>query len=137
MTYEMYHNVFLICAATGGVMAFVSILLFVFFRIPSVIGELTGITARRGIEQIRKGNSKVREHGQNTEKLPLGGEPPGEQTVLPGVNAGNETTLLNANAGNETALLSVSAGNDTTVLQTDFRILEEITILHSEEEGGN
>lgn len=137
MTYEMYHNVFLICAAASGVMAFLSILLFVLFRIPSVIGDLTGITARRGIEQIRKGNSKVREHGRNTEKLPVGGGPPGEQTVLTGTDAGDETALLSANAGNETALLSANAGNETTVLQMDFRILEEITILHSEEEGGN
>lgn len=156
MTYEMYRNIFMVCAAAAGVMAFVSILLFVLLRIPSVIGDLTGITAKRGIEQIRSGNAskatsgryskkKNQRYGLNTEKLQSVaesakgetaklGENAGKENALPDSAVGSETALLNSQTGNETTLLYAPEANETTVLQPDFGILEEITILHTEEE---
>lgn len=130
MTYEMYRNVFMVCAAAAGTMAFVSILLFVLLRIPSVIGDLTGITAKRGIEQIQSKNSqtasskklkrqKNQEYNRNTERLQV---------------AEKETTLLSAAAGNEDLQINMPAVQETTVLQPEFGVLEDITILHTEEE---
>lgn len=58
MTYEMYRNIFIICSVSASVTGLVTILLFFLLRIPAVIGELTGVTARKGIEQIRSGNVK-------------------------------------------------------------------------------
>lgn len=147
MTYEMYHNIFMICAAAGGVMAFVSILLFVLLKIPSVIGDLTGATARKGIAQIRNGNTqaalsykkrkkqKHQGYGMNTEKLKGAAEADrGETEKLQAVPEalGGETALLSQDVGSTT--LSPMPASETTVLQPYLEVLEDITILHTEEE---
>ena len=175
MTYEMYRNVFMICAAAGAVMAFVSVLLFVFLRIPSVIGDLTGITARRGIEQIRSGNTKKakkkdsadkanRRRGRLTDKISPSGrlqEQAGQgyganteelqalgavdettllssgivnETTLLGFDMVNETTLLNSGMVNETTLLGPGILDGASVPDMGFYVMEDITILHNEEE---
>lgn len=155
MTYEMYRNIFMICAVAGGVMVVVSILLFALLRIPSVIGDLTGITAKRGIEQIRSGNSKAalskkrkkqknQGYEMNTERLQVAAEAKkgetaklkaaGNETTLLDQEVGSEVALLSAQAMNETTLLNMPTVNETTILPSEFGVLEEITILHTEEE---
>ena len=47
MTYEMYRYIFVIAAVLCGVMFGVSVLLFFLLKIPAVIGNLSGSTARR------------------------------------------------------------------------------------------
>lgn len=175
MTYEMYRNVFMICAAAGAVMAFVSVLLFVFLRIPSVIGDLTGITARRGIEQIRSGNTKKSKkkdsadkanrrrgrltakispsgrlqeqesqgYGANTEELQALGAVGAttlhssdivDETTLLSSGMVNETTLLNSGMVDETTLLGPGILDGTAVSDMGFHVMEDITVLHTEEE---
>ena len=65
MTYEMYRYVFLGGAIAAGVMLAVSILLFFLLKIPKVIGDLSGRTARRAIDDIRRQNE---ESGDKTYK---------------------------------------------------------------------
>ena len=174
MTYEMYRNVFMICAAAGAVMAFISVLLFVFLRIPSVIGDLTGITARRGIEQIRSGNGKKAKknsadkansrrgrltakispsgrlqeqgsqgYGANTEELQALGAVDEttllrssivDETMLLRSGMVNETTLLDSGMVDETTLLNAGMANGTAVPDMGFHVMEDITVLHTEEE---
>lgn len=64
-----------------------------------------------------------------TAKLKAAGE-----TTLLDQEAGSEAVLLSAEAMNETTLLNKPAVNETTILQPEFGVLEEITILHTEEE---
>ncbi len=153
MTYEMYRNVFMICAAAGAVMAFVSVLLFVFLRIPSVIGDLTGITARRGIEQIRSGNNRKvkkkdgadkanRRRGRLTAKISPSGRLQEQERQGYGANteelqppgAVEETTLLNSGMVEETTLLGPGMVNGTAAPDLGFHVMEDITVLHTEEE---
>ena len=56
MTYEMYRYVFLGGAIASGLMFAVSIVLFFTLKIPKVISDLTGRTARKAIEDIRLQN---------------------------------------------------------------------------------
>lgn len=58
MTYEVYRSVFLGAGIASVVMAAISVILFFALRIPKVIGDLTGRTAKRAIEQIRQQNEK-------------------------------------------------------------------------------
>lgn len=57
MTYDTYRLIFLGSAVAAGVMLVLSILLFVFLKIPAVVGYLTGRTARRAIESMRTGDA--------------------------------------------------------------------------------
>ena len=54
MTYEIYRYIFIGAAILCGIMAIVSIALFFLLKIPRVIGDLTGSTARKAIEKIKK-----------------------------------------------------------------------------------
>ena len=59
LDYKAYHMIFLVGAIAAGVMLVTTILLFILMRIPAVIGDLTGRTARREIEDIRNQNTRT------------------------------------------------------------------------------
>lgn len=56
MTYETYRIIFIAGAAACGVMLAVSVLLFLVLKVPRLIGDLSGATARRAIRGIREKN---------------------------------------------------------------------------------
>lgn len=144
MTYEIYRYIFYGGAILAGVMLAITVILFFAYKIPTVIGDLTGANARKAIENIRNQNensgdkvyktSQVnRERGKITAKMTpsgnlaressggLGGAMPTEKISTQELPQVNETTLLGANettvlGANETAVLGA---NETTVLGTN------------------
>lgn len=56
MSYEIYNYIFYGGAILAGVMLVVTITLFFVYKIPTVIGDLTGVNARKAIESIRNQN---------------------------------------------------------------------------------
>ena len=54
MTYEMYRMIFQIAGGLSIGLLVVSVILFFVLKIPRVIGDLSGRTARKAIEDIRK-----------------------------------------------------------------------------------
>ena len=65
MSYETYRLIFLIGAILAGVMLVTAIVLFFVLKIPRVIGDLTGATARKAIEGIR---SQTEQSGDKEQK---------------------------------------------------------------------
>lgn len=63
---SLYHTLFLACAIAAAACLVVTVFLLLFFRIPSIIGELTGRTARKAI-------SAMEEHNARTGRLGTGG----------------------------------------------------------------
>ena len=142
MSYEIYRYIFYGGAILAAVMLAITVILFFVYKIPTVIGDLTGANARKAIENIRNQNensgdklyktSQVnRERGKLTDKISpsgslmrdpsgtLGGGAMATEKIstqeLPQVN---ETTVLESNettvlGSNETTVLSA---NETTVL---------------------
>ena len=53
MSYDQYRWIFIIAAAAAGLALVVAVVLFFVLKIPRVIGELSGRTARKAIEGIR------------------------------------------------------------------------------------
>ena len=138
MTYEMYRYVFLGGAIAAGVMLAVSILLFFVLQIPKVIGDLSGRTARRAIDNIRRQNEESGDkaykssavniqRGKVTDKITKSGRlqkqsdtPFGTGMATEKISTqrltvdepASETTVLSGD--NETTVLTVE--NETTVL---------------------
>lgn len=162
MSYEIYRYIFIGAAILCGAMLITSILLFILLRIPKVIGDLTGRTARKAIENIRNQNESSgdktyrsslvnQERGKLTDKISPSGRLIRNPTdLLGGAMAtekigtqqlvSDETTVLDS--GNETTVLTgelENSGNETTLLsQTDisnnvFEIEYEITYIHTNE----
>lgn len=145
MSYEIYRYIFYGGAILAAVMLAVTVLLFFVYKIPTVIGDLTGANARKAIENIRNQNensgdklyktSQVnRERGKLTDKISpsgslmrdpsgiLGGGAMATEKIstqeLPQVD---ETTVLESNAttvlgSNETSVLGNAGAGETTVL---------------------
>lgn len=159
MTYDIYRYIFYGGAALAVIMLVVSIVLFFMYKIPSVIGDLTGSTARKAIEDIRNQNessgNKVyktshvnRERGKLTDKIsPSGGLIRNPSEAIGGAMATEKistqelplesdgTTVLNSL--NETTVLEASSC-ETTVLtpvtETNAFVIEyEITYVHTDE----
>ena len=152
MTYEVYRYIFLGTLIGCGVMAVISGVLFFVLQIPRVIGDLTGHTARKAIEDIRRQNEQSGDkayksstvnlkRGKLTDKITHSGrlvsreETPfgaGDSTVeLPQRQEAEETTVLSADR-------NMTAPEETTVLPSPvmgsgFTVEYEITFLHSDE----
>ena len=160
MTYEMYRYVFLGAAALAAILFVISVVLFFTLRIPKVISDLTGRTARKAIETIRLQNEQSGdksyqssavnlERGKLTDKISRSGRlvsrdatPFGTGVITEKISTqklsqddSGETTVLDADAG-ETAILNSGAG-ETTVLDAEepkaFTIEYEITFVHTDE----
>lgn len=116
MTYEMYHSVFIGAAICCGIMLAVTIVLFFWLKIPKLIGNLSGITARKAIESIRKQN----EHSE--EKMEVLRQVKKTAALHPTYP---ETMLLNRQSLNQTLVLSQS--------KNPFNVEYEICFIHSDE----
>lgn len=163
MTYEMYRYVFLGAALACGVLLAVSVILFFILRIPKVISDLSGRTARKAIENIRMQNEQSGdksyqsspvnlERGKLTDKISQSGRlvtrgdsPFGTGVItekistqqLPPEEPAGETSVLTVT--DETSVLSVDV-DETTVLDGEaqfapqaFTVEFEITYIHTNE----
>lgn len=143
MTYEMYRYVFLGGAALAAVMLLVSVILFFALKIPKVISDLSGRTARRAIDDIRRQNEQSgdksykssvvnAQRGKLTDKISKSGRlikreanPFSTGVVtekistqrLPADAPAEETSVLSQ--GNETAVLDSGYG-ETAVLDSGY-----------------
>ena len=123
-----------------------TVILFITFRIHTVIGELTGITAKRSIRRIQREGygekSKVRairentseivtKRGRTTKRLQKKEE---NQTVVLNQENEGQTTVLDQEL--ETVVLNQEPEEATTVLHHPkfrFEIEEDIVVTYSEE----
>ena len=71
MTYEMYRYIFLGGLIACGVFFVIAVLLFFTLRIPKVISDLTGRTARKAIENIRIQNEQSGDKAYQTTAVNL------------------------------------------------------------------
>lgn len=145
MTYDVYRYIFIIAAILCGVMFLVSIILFFALKIPKVIGDLTGYTAKKAIKNIRDQNEESgnktyktsainKGRGMLTDKISKSGklverdeERSGAgmmtmkistQNIKPLQNVGDETTLL-SEAGETTLLAENIAENQPMAGETE------------------
>lgn len=129
MTYEMYHYLSLGTAIACGIMVVVSVILFFTLQIQKVIGDLTGRTARKAIEDIRRQNEQSGEkvyrssavnlrRGKVTDKISPSGRIEAKHTTPFGTGVITERIstqkLSTAQASADTMVLE--DGNGTTVL---------------------
>lgn len=160
MSYEIYRYIFYGGAILAAVMLVATVILFFVYKIPTVIGDLTGANARKAIENIRNQNESSgnklyktsqinRERGKLTDKIsPSGSLMRDPSGILVGGGAmatekistqqlpPEETTVLDT--ANETTVLDNSDVGETTLLDAvdtpaTFQIEYEITFIHTDE----
>lgn len=143
MTYEVFRFIYIGGLIAAVIMLFVAVFLFFYFKIPKVIGDLTGANARKAIENIRNQNENKgdksqglsdinRERGKLTEKISQSGriikgrtDSLGEMFKTSKISTqelslndtSSETTVLSSM--NETTVLNYSDVNETTVLNSE------------------
>lgn len=135
----------------AGVSLAVAIFLWFFFHISSVIGDLSGRTARKSIEKMRAANERSgkksyrvssvnMERGKVTDTMPGTGKSQKQQTEL--LMRETEAITDPGAAGlsaNEDTTEPLTAGSGTTerpknAKKNGFVILEEILLIHTDEE---
>lgn len=149
MTYETYRYIFIGSTILAAVMLLVSLVLFIVLHIPKVIGDLSGATARKAIEDIRNQNistgekvhktSRInKERGKLTEKIsPSGNLLKNLGNASVGAMATEKISTEILSSSGETTQLNLT-GNETTVLDQPmeaiiFEVEYEITYLQSDE----
>lgn len=127
MSYEMYRYIFLGGLIACGVFFVIAAILFFVFKIPKVISDLTGRTARKAIENIRMNNEQTGdktyqssavnlERGKLTDKISRSGRlMPRDATPFgTGVITEKISTMELEQPAGETDVLSVT--EETSVL---------------------
>lgn len=139
MTYDIYRYIFIGAAILCGIMFIVSILVLILLKIPKVISDLSGATARKAIKNIREQNeasgdkgykvSAINEaRGKLTDKIsPSGNVIQQHQAQMRSIDTTkistqelqaeepvNETTVLNSYS--ETSVLGNTGAGETSVL---------------------
>lgn len=152
MTYDIYRYIFICAAILCGIMLIVSILIFIFLKIPKVISDLSGATARKAIKTIREQNETSGDKGYKvsafnaargklTDKIsPSGNIIQRYQTQMHGINTtkistqklqveehANETTVLESY--NETSVCDNAETGETSVL-SEAMASGETTVLN-------
>lgn len=152
MTYETYRLIFYAGAIAAVVFFLAAVILFFVLKIPKVIGDLSGATARKAIKNIRaqnenggatiyKGSEFNKERGQLTDKISESGNII-KRNQYDGVGMQTEkiSTQILATAEETTILTEdmLRPSDETTVLSQNmisgeffFTIEEEITFIHT------
>ncbi len=149
MSVELMQTLSVVAFALAGVMLVVAIVLFFVLNIPRVFGEVSGSTAKKAIEDIRKQNETTgnkaykpspvnQQRGKITEKISSHGSSKDKDKNVtvsvgtaqlkgtPAADKSSETVIL----GNETSVLT-SEANETSVLentsaQNEFGITDSL-----------
>lgn len=146
----------IISFAVAGVCFVLAVFFWFFFKIPTVIGDLSGRTARKSIAKMRVANEKsgsksYKESKVNLERGKLTGtmpqidpNPPRDENETADLSEVAETPVNSSSIGSETTGLLL--GNDDTAplymseeqakisgRAKKIEILEEIMFIHTEE----
>lgn len=146
----------IISFAVAGVCFVLAVFFWFFFKIPTVIGDLSGRTARKSIAKMRVANEKsgsksYKESKVNLERGKLTGtmpqidpNPPRDENETADLSEVAETQVNSSSIGSETTGLLL--GNDDTAplymseeqakisgRAKKIEILEEIMFIHTEE----
>lgn len=68
LSYEQFNFIFYLGLALAVLFLVISVVLFFVLKIPAVIGNLTGSTARKAISEIREGKSVPRKSSSNIDR---------------------------------------------------------------------
>ena len=132
MTYDIYRYIFIGAAIMCCLMFIVSIVVFILLKIPKVISDLSGATARKAIKSIREQNEasgdknyKVsalnQARGKLTDKISQAGyvisNNPNQMT---GINTSKIETQRFDNASGENQTTILETPSETTVLNSGF-----------------
>ena len=134
MSYDIYRLIFIGAAIACGVMFLVSVILFIVFKIPNIIGNLTGHSAKKAIEDIKKQqNESYVINGEANESHLNGKKKITEKISTARLDRAEETTVLgNGNSRvEETTILGDgnSRVEETTILGNGNSRVNETTIL--------
>ena len=149
MTYDIYRYIFIGAAVLCGIMLVLSVVIFFALKIPKVISDLTGATARKAIKNIREQNEASGDkiykasafnqaRGKLTDKISPSGRIVQQSSNTMGFGVGTtkiETQqLLDEQPANETTVLA----NETTVLANETTVLsaDGTTVLSNEAPRG-
>lgn len=125
MSYDQYRYIFIIALVLCGIMFVVSIILFFYLNIAKVIGDLSGASAKKAIDDIRSQNEKTgyktykssavnQERGKVTDKISSSGRLIKNHTMQVGTVTSKIDSGANQSA-DETAILDAYS-QDTVVL---------------------
>ena len=157
MTYEVFRYIFIIALILCAALFVTSVILFIVMNIPKIIQDLSGITAKKAIKEIREQNEKTgdksykvsqvnRERGKLTDKISQSGNIIRQSSTMKMGYSVETEKIGNSTAqvpftGDETSVLSDPnvAGfvNETTVLSNlnDAASVSETTVLGSDADG--
>lgn len=138
MTYEAYRYVFIIALILCAVLFVVATLLFFLLNVPKIIRDLSGITAKRAIREIREQNEKTgdksykvsqvnRDRGRLTDKISPSGRIVKQAETMK-IGYGVETEKI----GTAKTAVEMPYGNETTVLENtagETSVLDDATML--------
>lgn len=131
--YTLYQHIALYCAIAAGVFLVITVLLFLILRIPQVLGELTGRTARKAVQEMTEknpGSGRLQVTGLDVK------EEKNAKLLRGKAETENETMIL---MGDEQMTIAIHNNGEKTVVKKGlsegkkFKIRRSIVEIHTQE----
>lgn len=140
MTYDSYMYVFYGGAGLALIFLLVSIILFIVLKIPSVIGNLSGATAKKAIENIRKQNEMGSVHLSESdishkERASVKDKKNQHEAVAVSRNHDSYSSKFSTTKIGTTEQLSIEAKKSYETSLLENGSMNETTVLDKEEYG--
>lgn len=142
LSYEQFNSIFMIGIICAIFFFVLSIVLLFALKIPAVISELTGLTAKKAIAEIKKGNNnsfnntqKHQKKNKNNKSVAVNYKPQNPNTAVTTASLGNRNLKKDYHSS-ETSVLETSVLNTSndfvTTVSANAEYSEQTSVLTDE-----
>ncbi|MDD3840715.1 MAG: hypothetical protein PHP06_09130 [Clostridia bacterium] len=139
MSVETLHMLSTISFIIAAIMLVLSAVFFIVYKIPRVIGDITGVEAKKNIERIRKQNEETGKKVYKPSPVNIARGKITDKLTISGQLVSKADNIVTYEGLPQIFTEQLNDSGETTVLDQDFKVANETTVLYPdpEQEAGS
>lgn len=134
MSVETLHMLSTISFIIAAIMLVLSAVFFIVYKIPRVIGDITGVEAKKNIERIRKQNEETGKKVYKPSPVNIARGKITDKLTISGQLVSKADNIMTYEGLPQIFTEQLNDSGETTVLDQDFKVANETTVLYPDPE---
>ena len=134
MSVETLHMLSTISFIIAAIMLVLSAVFFIVYKIPMVIGDITGVEAKKNIERIRKQNEETGKKVYKPSPVNIARGKITDKLTISGQLVSKADNIVTYEGLPQIFTEQLNDSGETTVLDQDFKVANETTVLYPDPE---
>src|SRR5690554_1352082 len=134
MSVETLHMLSTISFIIAAIMLVLSAVFFIVYKIPRVIGDITGVEAKKNIERIRKQNEETGKKVYKPSPVNIARGKITDKLTISGQLVSKADNIVTYEGLPQIFTEQLNDSGETTVLDQDFKVANETTVLYPDPE---